>query len=72
MPREIAPARGFGYDAVNVIGVLENVFEGAEFAQPIGLAPVPAVEMAAAMAGDVVAFRSGEPDLFEPISDLLP
>ena len=71
MPREIAPARGFGCDAVNVIGVLENVFEGAEFTQPIGLAPVLAVEMAAAMAGNVMAFRSGKADLFEPVGDLL-
>src|SRR6266567_3204014 len=71
MAGEIAPAARLWRNAVDRIGILEDAPERAEFGQPVGLAPVLAVEMAADMAADVMAFAGREPDLFQPVRDLL-
>ncbi|KUM25138.1 hypothetical protein AU467_26960 [Mesorhizobium loti] len=71
MAREIAPAGRLGRNPVDRIGIFEDVTERAELGQPVGLAPVLAVEMAAGMAADVVAFACREPDLLEPVRHLL-
>ena len=52
-----------------VLTMIWFAVEGGEFALPVRLAPVRAVEMAAAMAGDLMPFGSREPDLVEARRD---
>ena len=69
--RKLAPAGRLIRDAVDRIGVAQDVPERVEFPQPVGLAPGLAVEMAAGVAGDLVAFDGGKTDFVEPVSHLL-
>src|SRR5690606_7516163 len=66
-----APAFRLAIDAVNLPRVAQNGGETGEFLVPVCNGPVGAIQMAAAMVGDLVTFRAGLPNLVETGGNIL-
>ncbi len=67
---EILPLRRFPVGSAGALpGIRERSAKGAELLRPVGFRPVLAVEMAAAMAADLMSLQMGSPEMVQAGAD---